>query len=184
MAQKRPPVHCRVCKEKIYRDEEDGWIMPSRNYYYHEKCYSEWAVKKDDIRAQASNDEWYEALKYYLSNVIKAPIDYKKTKSQWNNYLKQKKTAKGVYFAIRYFYDVLRGDKSKCLGGIGIVSSVYDDSCAYWYHREENDSGVCERIEEQMRVQAQQKQITVKQTKKKTIRNKAISLEEINEMEG
>ena len=40
-----------------------------------------------------------------------SPIDYKKTKSQWKNFLKQNKTAKGIYFAIRYFYDVLKGDK-------------------------------------------------------------------------
>ena len=100
-----------------------------------------------------------------------------------SSFLKQNKTAKGIYFAIRYFYDVQKGDKDKSLGGIGIVSSIYDDSRAYWYNREERESGICARIEEQMRQQIEQKKIVVKQAKRKSIREKAISLEEINQME-
>ena len=98
-------------------------------------------------------------------------------------FLKQNKTAKGIYFAIRYFYDVQKGDKEKSLGGIGIVSSIYEDSCAYWYDREDKDHGICARIEEQMKQQAEQKKIVVKQTKRKSIREKAISLEDIESME-
>ena len=97
--------------------------------------------------------------------------------------MKQNKTAKGIYFAIRYFYDVQHGDKEKSQGGIGIVSSIYDDSREYWYRREENEQGVCARIEEQMRQQANQTKVVLKQTKKKTIRNRAISLEDIEKME-
>ena len=115
--------------------------------------------------------------------LIKAEIDYKKTTSQWKNFLKQNKTAKGVYFAIRYFYDVQHGDKTKCQGGIGIVSSIYDDSREYWYKREENDRGICGRIEEQIKQQARQQKIILKQTKRKSIRDRAISLEDIDKME-
>jgi hypothetical protein len=97
--------------------------------------------------------------------------------------LKQNKTAKGIYFAIRYFYDVQKGDKDKCLGGIGIVSSIYDDSRAYWYDREEKDHGICARIEEQMRQQVEQTKSVVKQAKRKSIREKAISLDDIEGMD-
>ena len=180
---RRPFVHCRVCKKEIDRDNETDWFMPSRNYYYHKKCYKEWVEKKDDLHAKANDNECYDALLYYLSHVVKAPIDYKKTASQWKNFMKQNKTAKGIYFAIRYFYDVQNGDKEKSQGGIGIVSSIYEDSREYWYKREENEQGVCARIEEQMRQQANQTKIVLKQTKKKTIRNRAISLEEIEKME-
>ena len=124
MARKLPLVHCRVCKKEIDRQNETGWIMPVNKFYYHEKCYADWVEKKDDLHAKASDNEWYEAMIYYLSHVIKAEIDYKKTTSQWKSFLKQNKTAKGVYFAIRYFYDVQHGDKTKCQGGIGIVEST------------------------------------------------------------
>ena len=183
MARKLPPVHCRVCKQAIDRQNETGWIMPATKQYYHEKCYADWVEKKDDLHAKASDNEWFEALKYYLSHVIKAPVDYKKVTSQWRNFLKQNKTAKGIYFAIRYFYDVQKGDKDKSCGGIGIVSSIYDDSRAYWYDREEKEHGICARIEAQMREQAMQKQIIIKQAKRKSIRGKAISLEDIDKME-
>lgn len=183
MAKKMPPVHCRVCKKEIDRQNETGWIMPVNKFYYHETCYKEWVEKKDDLHAKATDNEWYEAMLYYLSHVIKAEIDYKKTTSQWKTFLKQNKTAKGIYFAIKYFYDVQKGDKAKCQGGIGIVSSIYDDSREYWYRREEGDRGLCDRIEAQMKQQAAQQKIILKQTKKKSIRDKAISLADIEMME-
>ena len=104
MARKMPPVHCRVCKKEIDRQNETGWIMPVNKFYYHEACYKDWVEKKDDLHAKATDNEWYEAMLYYLSHVIKAEIDYKKTTSQWKTFLKQNKTAKGIYFAIKYFY--------------------------------------------------------------------------------
>ena len=183
MARKLSLVHCRVCKESIDRQNQDDWMMASRNYFYHKKCYTEWVEKKDDLHAKASDDEWYESMIYYLSHVVKAEIDYKKTKSQWKTFLKQNKTAKGIYFAIRYFYDIQHGDKEKCQGGIGIVSSVYDDSREYWYKREDREHGLIARIEEQIKQQTKQQKIVLKQTKRRTIRNRAISLEEINNME-
>lgn len=184
MARKLGMVHCRVCKRDIDRENETGWIMPSRNYFYHEKCYQEWVEKKDDLHAKAADNEWYEAMIYYLAHVVKAPIDYKKTTSQWKNFLKQNKTAKGIYFAIRYFYDVQNGDKEKSQGGIGIVSSIYDDSRAYWYAREDREHGVCARIEEQMRQQAEQTRTVIKQQARKGARAKAIRLDDIEGMDN
>jgi hypothetical protein len=184
MAKKLGLVLCRVCKKEIDRNTETDWIMPSKNYFYHKKCHEDWVEKKDDLHAKATDNEWHDAMIYYLAHVIKAPIDYKKTESQWKNFLKQNKTAKGIYFAIRYFYDVQKGDKEKSLGGIGIVSSIYDDSRAYWYSREEKEHGICARIEEQMRQQVEQKKIVVKQAKRKSIREKAISLSDIEDMEA
>lgn len=156
---------CRICHKKINKlieIEGEDWVMPSKNYYYHASCYNNWAKKNDDIHAKATDEEWFESLKYYLSHVVKAPIDYKKLTSQWNNFLKQKtKTAKGVYLAVKYHYEVQHGDKTKAQGGIGIVSCVYDDSCSYWRERESREAGICARIEEQIKQLAQQKWIRV-----------------------
>lgn len=147
-------VHCRVCKKPINRlveIEDVDWVMPSTNYYYHKKCFEQWAKKNSELHAIANDDEWYQSLLYYLNHVIKMEIDYKKLQSQWNNYLRQKtKTAKGIYFAMKYFFEVIHGDKTKASGGIGIISYIYDDSCQYWHEREEREEGICEQIEQQI----------------------------------
>lgn len=153
--------------------------MPSKNYYYHQSCFEQWAKKQGSLEAKMSDDEWFEALKYYLNHVIKAPVDWKKLTSQWNTFLKQRKTAKGIYFTMRYAYDVLKMDKEKSLGGIGIVSVAYQDSCDYWESRFRRDSTIIERIEKQALEQMRQRVNLVAQTKKKTTKKKAISLEDI-----
>lgn len=175
-------VKCRACGKTFNRDtliENVDWVMPSVNHYYHKYCYDQWINKQGELSATLTSEEWFEALKYYLNHVVKAPIDYKKFTSQWNNFLKQKKTAKGIYFSVRYYYDVINGDKEKSQGGIGIVSLIYQDSCDYWTGRFERDNTIIQRIEEQARAQLNQRVNLVKQTKKKTIKKKAISLDEI-----
>ena len=175
-------VQCRACGNKFDRDElieNVDWVKPAVNHYYHKNCFDQWVNKKGALAATLSTEEWYEALKYYLNHEIKAPIDYKKLASQCNNFLKQKKTAKGIYFSMIYFYDVLHGDKEKSQGGIGIVSLIYQDSCDYWRSRFERDNTIIEKIEEQVRLQLSQKVNQVSQKKKKTVRNKVISLDSI-----
>ena len=181
---KRGLVHCRICKKAIDRNVETDWTCPSVNYFYHTDCYDKWVARKEDVTASATEEEWLEALKYYLAHVIKAPIDYKKMMSQWRNYLKQKKTAKGIYFAIRYFYDVQKGNAKNSQGGIGIVSSIYEESCAYWYEREAEEEGLIARIEQQIKQHAVAEVIVLKQGKgRRSIRNKAINISEIEDWE-
>lgn len=153
--------------------------MPSTNYYYHKNCYEQWAKKQGALEAKMSDDEWFEALKYYLNHVVKAPVDWKKLTSQWNNFLKQKKTAKGIYFTMRYAYDIVKMDKEKSQGGIGIVSVAYQDSCDYWETRFKRDSTIIEKIEKQAQEQVRQRVNLVAQTKKKTVKKKLISLKDI-----
>jgi len=173
-------VKCRACGIK-FNTEAVPWEMPSVNYYYHKNCYEQWVKKQGGLQAKMSDDEWFEALKYYLNHIIKAPIDWKKLTSQWNNLLKQKKTAKGIYFAMKYFYDVANGDKEKSQGGIGIVSYIYQDSCSYWEERFLRDSTILDKIEEQAKEQARmiKNKKTQIQTKKETIKKKIFSLDDI-----
>lgn len=175
-------VHCRSCNRAFNRDvlvEGVDWVKPSDKQYYHKACYEQWAKKQGNLEADMSNEEWFEALKYYLNHVIKAPIDWRKLTSQWNNFLKQKKTAKGIYFTMRYFYDVEKGDKEKSQGGIGIVSLIYQDSCNYWIQKFEKDSTIIEKIEQQARDQMAQQVRLIVQTTKKQVRKRVISLDDI-----
>lgn len=158
------PVHCRLCKKLIYKDKEVenvDWMMPSRNYYYHCKCYNDWKRGVKDIHSDITDDAWYLAVKEYLSKDLKAPIDYAKVASQWKNLLKKGKTPKGIYFSLRYFYDIKKNDVSKCEGGIGIVNYIYEDACQYWVERNDSENGIIAKIEAQVMAKQNQQLITM-----------------------
>lgn len=188
MSTKLGLVHCRICKQDIDRNiqkENIDWIQPSKGWYYHPQCYSDFAKKKkglcNDIHAEVDNDLWFSALYDYLQKDLKMSLNMAKTKSQWNNFIKKGYTAKGIYFAIRYFYEIQHGDPSKS-DGIGIITCIYNEGCQYWVDRENKDSGICERIEKQIKIAANQKQIIITQ-KIKDNKKVAIDLSSIANME-
>ena len=180
-------VKCRVCHQTF--DTNDGnvnWVMPSKNFYYHTQCYEDFAKKKtsirDDIHAEVDNELWFSALYDYLKKDLKMSLDMQKTKSQWKRYLAKGYTAKGIYFCMRYFYDVQHGDPTKS-DGIGIVGYIYTEGCQYWVDREQKDAGICERIEAQILRADQQQKVKVTLRHPKKDQKGVISLAAIGEME-
>lgn len=153
---KRPLVHCRRCKLAIDRDNQNDWIMGSKNYYYHISCYEDFVNDKNKaksstgIELEATEDLWKSAVIEYLNKDLKMSINYPKFNSQWENFLNKKMTAKGIYFTLRYFYEIEKGDLSKAEGSIGIVPHIYDRATCYWGERNQRDKGICARIEEQI----------------------------------
>jgi hypothetical protein len=163
------PCHCRVCKGLIDRNvlkEGEDWVMPSKNWYYHTKCYEDWGKKKNDVHANFNEDLWKDATWNYLVKELKIPIDFTKMNSQWTNFIKKGKTAKGIYFSLRYFYDIQKGNPSKAEGGIGIVNYVYDEGCRYWVDQETKNTGICARIEEQIKQAAAREKVKIRQRRK------------------
>jgi hypothetical protein len=69
-------------------------------------------------------------------------------------------TAKGIYFTLRYFYEIEKGDVSKSENGIGIVPHIYERGTCYWGERNQRDKGICARIEAQI-LQAAEKKVRV-----------------------
>ncbi len=179
-----PLVECRICKKKIDRNIEiEGidWCKPTEKRYYHVSCYKEW-VSKDDVNTIATPGLYYEATIEYLTRELKIPINWPKFENQWARYLKQQKSAKGIYCALRYFYDIKHGDFHKAEGGIGIVSYIYNDSCEYWCKRAEVEKDINEKILEQVKMLAGRNKVVVNRTKKKKKKGiiglKAVELEE------
>lgn len=167
---KRPPVHCRICKAVIDRDNQNDWVEPSPKWFYHISCYEDFANKKGkiregDISAEVEDDIWKSAVYDYLRLDLKMSVNYAKFTSQWNNFLKKNMTAKGIYFALRYFYEIMRGDPKKSENGIGIVPHIYNEGTCYWGERNQRDKGICNRIEEQI-LQAEKQKTTVIHRKK------------------
>lgn len=147
-------VKCRICHQSFDTEQLDkkDWVMPNPRCYYHTSCYEDWKVNKDNVKA--SNKDivfWYESLVDYLYRDVKMSINFAKLKNQWENFTKPNKyTPKGVYFAIRYYYDVLHGDAEKAQGGIGIVNSIYSDAAQYWVDLENKKSGTIDAIIKQI----------------------------------
>jgi len=164
---------CRCChKRDIDKSKPETYVNPSRGWYYHTDCYNDFINKKDNVMATAENDEWKDLLWDYLARDVKLPgLNYNKFDAQWQSFMfkqKKKMTAKGLFFACRYFYEVIHGNKDEAQGGIGILPYVYDDSCVYWKNRANMNTSVCQKIEEQI-VQKEQREVkivTQRQTRK------------------
>ena len=166
-------VKCRLCK-KQFDTEQEPFILVGQKSYYHKDCYDQW-IKTRNTATTTNNDEdfWKESVIDYLYRDIKMSMDFQKIESQWVNFLKPEKkmTPKGIYFALKYFFEVAHGSKEKSQGGIGIVPSIYNDAAEYWVNLENRKAGTIDAIIEQIRERAARPvQIVVpqKQQKKKT----------------
>lgn len=144
-------VKCRVCGVRFDTDkiDEQEWIMPVPKYYYHRKCYEDWKSNKNNVKANNKEEDfWYESLVDYLYKDVKMPINFSKLNKQWKLFTSPNKgmTPKGIYFSMRYYYDVLHGNPEKALGGIGIVSNIYKEAASYWVDLENKKEGTLEKI--------------------------------------
>lgn len=164
-------VKCRLCKEQFDTDKipRENWTLIGKLSYYHTTCYNEWVKGKQSVKSNVTDaDFWKESLIDYLYRDIKMTIDFVKLDSQWRAFTKpeRKMTPKGIYFAIRYYYDVLKGDVKKAQGGIGIVPNIYNDSAQYWVDLENRKSGTLEAIVEQIRQREARPVQIIKKTNK------------------
>lgn len=181
-------VMCRACRQRFDREKllkEVDWVMPSRNFYYHKKCYEDWKSDKGNIKATLADEQWISYIWDYLKRDLKLSVDYVKCESQRQNFIKNKHyTNKGIFFALKYFYEVKNGDGDKSEGGIGIVPYVYADSTAYWQEKYARQKEVLELIEKQMEERANRKVITMKpRSKRKEWQNSFDLIEELGDDE-
>lgn len=176
---------CRVCHEKFdiaNKKIDVDYVMPSRNWYYHASCYNNW--KRNSVsNNDATDEEWKGYIYDFLARDLKIEYDYFKVEAQIKKFLKKKMTMKGIFFSLKYFYGVRKGDKDKGHGGIGIVEYIYADAVKYWVEQENRSKGVCAKIQEQMAKaqQAESNKISHNSPKKK--KKKRNLLERIEEME-
>lgn len=145
-------VQCRLCKIQ-FDTEKEPFVLIGQKAYYHQDCYDSWIKMRNNAKAVEDEDFWYESVIDFLYRDVKMSMDFAKIISQWKNFTKpeRKMTPKGIYFALRYYYDVLKGDKDKALGGIGIVANIYKDAAQYWTELEMRRAGTIAAIVEQIK---------------------------------
>ena len=138
-------VKCRICKQQFNRLDPNliegvDFVKPSEKMYYHKKCYDEYQNSKLDVHANMTDELWFKAAWDFLRRDLKYDFNFVKVRRQWESFLKNKMTAKGMYFALKYHYEIKKGDVSKSENGIGIIPHIYEDSCNYWQEREERNN--------------------------------------------
>ena len=186
---KKAIVHCRVCKQEFNRLDPKllegvDWVNPSNRIYYHKACYDEYQRSRLDVHAKMRNEKWFDAAWDFLRKDLKYDFHFKKVERQWDKYLKDGKTAKGMYFALKYFYEIKKNDVTKSENGIGIIPHIYEDSCSYWQEREHREQGIVAAIEQQIKEAQNQKIIDVRVKKvKRQVKSAADVLAEIMDME-
>ena len=142
-------VKCRICSKPMDLDNMDKaqWIMPSRNWYYHIKCYQDWKVSESH-----DDGDWQLLIFDFIARDLKVSYDFMMCSAQIEKYQKEYGyTKKGIYFALKYFYEIKHGDWNKGHGGIGIIPYIYNESTAYWIDQEQKKNGILSEIEAQIR---------------------------------
>lgn len=170
-------AQCRICKIEIDK-EKDDWVMPSKNYYYHRKCYEDW--KKSE---PPKDEKWIPFIYDFISRDMKFSYNYHMCEAQRKQFIKDGKgTNKGIFFALKYFYEIKQGDWEKGHGGLGIVPYIYNEACNYWIEQERKTKGIVADIERQLR-EAENRTKKVVVQKQIQPRKMKIDLNSIEEME-
>lgn len=179
------------CYECKVRDIDPNILKEGEDYIrrgthiYHKSCYNlrEKRKKNPNIKDMESDDFWKDAAYDYLKKVVKIDVSTLFFK-QWHDYLNQKGqpyTAKGIYFAILYFYDIKKGNKDKSNGGIGIIPYIYDESRVYWHERVLRQPEIIKQIENQIKESSERKKVVIYKQEQK--RKPRFDLSSIAEME-
>ena len=182
-------VKCRICKKQFNRLDPNliegvDYVKPSERMYYHKKCYDDYQNSKLDVHASMTDELWFQAAWDFLRRELKYDFNFVKVRKQWESFLKNKMTAKGMYFALKYFYEIKKNDVTKSENGIGIIPHIYEDSHTYWLEREYRDRGVVAAIEKQILESQNQNIIDVRIKKvKRQVKTAAEILAEIAGME-
>ena len=182
-------VQCRICKERFNRLDPNliegvDSVKPSERMYYHKRCYDEYQNSRLDVHANMTDELWFTAAWEFLRKDLKYSFNYVKVRKQWESFIKNKMTAKGIYFALKYHYEIKKGDVTKSENGIGIIPHIYEDSRSYWQEREQRSAGIVAAIEQQILQAANQNVVKVNLKKKnKTTKSAAEMLAAIEDME-
>ena len=142
---------CRICHYPIdvkKETENIDWIMPSKGWYYHKECYMTWKAQP------ATDDDWVLMIYDFLSRDMKVSYDYFLCQAQIKKYWKENKiNPKGIYFALKYFYEVKKNPWTGH-GGLGIVPYIFTDAKNYWIEQERKKRGFMKQLEESAKERA------------------------------
>jgi len=105
-------IKCPLCNNEV--KEEDAIYNTKTKRYYHEFCYNELLERKK------------------LCDYVCELLNYKKLSvriyQQMANYYERGVSYTDMLLALKYFYEIKKGDINKSQGGIGIIPYVLDEA--------------------------------------------------------
>lgn len=114
-------VKCLYCNEYFDRNSEPFQKVGRR--YAHQNCYDE----------NFSDEDFYkEKIFEFVKNIFGANYKYQQIEVQRKRFIKSGMTNKGIYDALKYYFEVKNGSIERSEGRIGIVPYVYDDAESYY----------------------------------------------------
>ena len=121
-----PYVKCLYCGKTFDKDKEE-FIKPNSTRYAHTACY-----EKHQAEEQAKNKSKDDLINYItkLFNLKgPGPVINKELKTfrTENGY-----TDEGILNALKYFYEIKKGDKTKANNHLGIVPFIYNEAQEYF----------------------------------------------------
>lgn len=186
-------VKCRWCGEAFDTDKilDDEWIMPAKGQYYHKDCWFEkqtpGAIRPEPKNDKDNIDHWRHCIFDLIRRDLKGECNYSRITNQLASFKVKNKdwTYKGMFYALKWFYDIEGNDWKKANGAVGILPYIYYRGTEYWRQRERAESGIVQKIEQQIlkRMEIEQNQKEFEYTQKTRQKRKSISLSMIAEME-
>lgn len=172
-------VMCRACGKYFDTNTipQEDWVMPSKRWYYHTQCFNDWKNNLDNV----TDDDWVLYIYDFLARDLKVSYNYHMCEAQRQKFIKENKcTNKGIYFTLKYFYEVKHNSWDKSNGGIGIVPYVYKEATEYWTDIEWKKRGFMKAIEEQIVIRSHR---PIKTIKKSTTKKQKLKYD-LNSIEG
>jgi len=154
--------------------EKEKWIQPNppRGWYYHIDCWNEkqkpGAIKPDTKNKEDEFEIYRQNIFIFIERDLKGTCDYARITQQMKQYkLKNKDwTYKGMFLALKWFYEVKKNDWGKANGALGILPYIYYEGTEYWREQERRSRGITAAIVQQMKERAEKEPIVIVRKKK------------------
>lgn len=135
---------CYYCGEYFDITKEE-FVKPVSNRYAHKICFEKYATP---------DDAYIPKIYEYLKNEVKIKYDYPVCERQRASFIKKLGyTNKGIYYSLKYFYEVKKQSPEKSGNRIGIVPYVYDEAKEYYKNLAAKQRAVKKVIESQKNVE-------------------------------
>lgn len=112
---------CLYCEETFDRNKEP--FQPVGRRYAHQKCYDLYYTEEDYYK---------EEIYKFIKRIFGPNYKYAVIERQRVKFLKEGLTNKGIYYALKYHFEVKNGSVEKSEGRIGIVPYLYEEALEYY----------------------------------------------------